>query len=468
MRLSRTHTPWMAALRASLVMLLVSGLGLSAFAYSTPVERSNPVRYSLGGQQSCVSPGDTIPSSFTLTNSGAPTTVTATVALPGGLLALPGTCAATVGSCSVINSATITFSATLGAGQAVTVNYLIQVGDLIPTGSTLCSNLTVIFGGGQPLTVPACVTVDCPPAGPGLIFPAASEVNDQKAGSVLIYNAYTSSATSPTSQNTRVNLTNTDPTRSAAVHLFFVDAATCMAADNFICLTPNQTTSFLASDVDPGTTGYIVAVASDLTTGCPINFNRLIGDAYVKFDSGHTANLGAEAISALAGGLPFCNQNSVTAVINFDGVSYNRIPRALALDNIPSRGDGNDTLLILNRIGGNLGTGAATLASIFGIFYNDAETGVSFTFNPGLCQFRSSVTNVFPRITPRFGQFVPSGRSGWLRLFSTIDQGILGAAINLNANAAGVAEAFNQGHNLHKLTLTSAANYIIPIFPPNC
>jgi len=28
--------------------------------------------------------------------------------------------------------------------------------------------------------------------------------------------------------------------------------------------------------------------------------------------------------------------------------------------------------------------------------------------------------------------------------------------------------AFNQGHNLRKLTVSSAAVYTIPVFPPNC
>ena len=90
-------------------------------------------------------------------------------------------------------------------------------------------------------------------------------------------------------------------------------------------------------------------------------------------------------------------------------------------------------MLILNRIGGDLKTNADTLTSLFGVFYNDTEVGLSFTFNPGVCQFRSSVTNNFPRITPRFETFVPAGRSGWLKLNSTNDQGILGAAINFNA-----------------------------------
>jgi hypothetical protein len=293
-------------------------------------------------------------------------------------------------------------------------------------------------------------------------------VSDQKAGSVLVYNFYSSSAASPNTQNTRISITNTNPTTPIGVHLFFVDGATCSIADVFLCLTKNQTASFLASDLDPGTTGYLVAVASDPTTGCPVNFNFLIGDEYVKLASGHAANLGAEAFSALAGGRVACDGNSVTATLAFDGVSYNRVPRTLAASSIPARADGNDTLLVVNRFGGNLATGAGTLFNLFGIFYDDAENALSFTFNPGTCQFRSSLSNNFPRLTPRFENFIPAGRSGWMRLYSTSDIGLLGAVLNYNPNATTNAGAFNQGRNLHKLTLTATQTLVIPIFPANC
>jgi hypothetical protein len=315
------------------------------------------------------------------------------------------------------------------------------------------------------------VTLTIPPTspvGPGAPFPSTSEVSDQKAGSVLVYNFYSSSAASPNTQNTRISITNTNPTAPIGVHLFFVDGATCSVADVFLCLTKNQTASFLASDLDPGTTGYLVAIASDPTTGCPVNFNFLIGDEYVKLASGHAANLGAEAFSALAGGRTACDGNSVTATLAFDGVSYNRVPRTLAASSIPARADGNDTLLVLNRFGGNLATGAGTLSNLFGIFYDDAENALSFTFNPGTCQFRSSLSNNFPRLTPRFENFIPAGRSGWMRLYSTSDIGLLGAVLNFNANAGTNAGAFNQGRNLHKLTLTATQTLVIPIFPANC
>jgi hypothetical protein len=356
----------------------------------------------------------------------------------------------------------------LPANATLTAQYLAQVVDA-PSGAAVKASSSATLNGLtiSPNPLVSSQTINCPAVGPGDLPNSKSPVSDQKAGSVLVYNLCTSSATGAGAQNTRIDLTNTHTALPARVHLFFVDGSSCSVADSYLCLTPNQTTSFLTSDVDPGTTGYIVAVAVD-AQGCPLDFNFLIGDEYVKLSTGHAANLGAEAVSALAGGLPPCNENSTTATLSFDGVSYNPLPRVLAMDNLQSRDDGNDTMLVLNRIGGNLTTGAATLSSIFGIFYNDAETGLSFTFSPNACQFRSSISNNFPRTTPRFESFVPSGRSGWLKLYSTSDQAILGAAINFNANAGSTAGAFNQGHNLHKLTLTTGASLTIPVFPPSC
>jgi hypothetical protein len=306
-------------------------------------------------------------------------------------------------------------------------------------------------------------------ADPGAAYPATSEVSDQKAGSVLFYNFYTSGATSGNTQNARVNITNTSSTSAAFVHLFFV-SSDCTVADSYICLTANQTASFLASDVDPGITGYIVAIAVDGVLGCPAAFNWLIGDVYVKTAT-HSANLGAEAYSALYSGvMPGCDANSSTAALAFTGTGtgYNQAARVLALSNIPSRADGNDTLLIVNRIGGSLATGAATTGTVFGLLYDDAENVFSFTLPAAGCQVRGSLSNTFPRTTPRFENVIPAGRTGWAKIWTSADNGISGAMINANANAAAQANAFNGGHNLHKLTLTGTSVLTIPIFPPSC
>ncbi len=426
----------------------------------------------------CTGPGNVLNVTASVTNPNAVTVnvdFSATPTVAGQLLVIGGSCTATgqlSGTCTTTAPTQVSFSGTLAAGQTITFTYRVQVADNVTSGTSVCMTSTASLN-SIPLTpIQACTTANCPAVGPGLLFSAAAgaaaEVSDQKAGSVLFYNIYSSSIAAPNAQNTRISITNTHPGLSIAVHLFFVDGATCSIADSLVCLTPNQTASFLASDIDPGTTGYIVAVASDLVTGCPVDFNYLIGDEYVKLSSGHAANLAAEGFAALAGGLPACNGLSVTALLSFDGVSYNRAPRVLAASNIPSRADGNDTLIVLNRFGGSLAAGASTLGSIFGILYDDAENPLSFTFTAGVCQFRSSLSSSFPRVAPRFEQFIPAGRSGWAKFYSQSDIAILGAQLNFNANAGTAANAFNQGHNLHKLTLTTAATLTIPIFPPNC
>ena len=445
---------------------LMTSIGPAAPS-NTAVLNVHDLRASVGDPLICTGSGGLVSVTATVTNGAATSQAASfTANLPANLLAVPGTCTASVGTCAVVNASTVTWMDTLAAGQTVTINYQAQIADGVTPGSQVCITSSATVGGAPAGSVTACTTPNCPPSGPGLPLAAVSPMSDQKVGSVLIYNVYTSSI-DPMRQNTRLSITNTEPTRPAFVHLFFVDGASCSVADSFLCLTPNQTATFLASDLDPGITGYAVAVATD-ATGCPINFNYLIGDEYVKFQSGHAANLGAEAISAIAGGLPVCDTNSSTAALAFDGVSYNAIPHVLAADNLPSRADGNDTMLIVNRIGGNLGTGAGTLGTLFGLFYDDQEIGASFQFTPGACQFRSSISNAFPRIAPRFEQFVPAGRSGWFKLWEPGLFGISGALINFNANATASAGAFNQGHNLHTLTSTNTASYVIPVFPPNC
>ncbi len=414
----------------------------------------------------CNGPGDVINGSVTLVNPTAfAQTGTVTVALPAGIVGLPGTCVSSIATCTT-TATTVSWSGTIPANTTLTITSQAQFANNVAAGTVLCTNTTAVFNGITG-TAQGCLTVNCPVVGPGGLPGPLDALSDQKAGSVLVYNLVSSSASNPASQNSRISITNVNPSRTAYVHLFFVDGSNCSVADSFLCLTPNQTAAFLHSDIDPGTTGYVVAVATD-RNGCPTNFNTLIGDEYVKLSSGHAANLGAEAIPALVGSAFACNAQSNQATLNFDGVMYGMLPRMLALSNFGSRLDGNNTLLVVNRIGGNLATGAATLGTLFGQLYDDAEKLYSFSLPASGCQLRGSLSDSFPRTTPRIDQVVSSGRSGWLKLAMGTDGAILGAALNANTNAASSGGAFNQGHNLHKLTLTTTASVTIPVFPPTC
>jgi hypothetical protein len=299
---------------------------------------------------------------------------------------------------------------------------------------------------------------------PGAPLPETSQLSDQKPGSLLIYPVYSSDATNPNRENTRISLTNADTAKTVCVHLFFADGNSCSVADSFLCLTPTQTTSFLMSDLDPGTMGYVVAVAVN-GDGCPIAYNKLLGDEYIKFSSGHQANLGAESYAALySGALPGCDDNATTAKLNLDGVQYNLTGKVLATSNVGSFADGNSPLLVLTRTGGNLAIGASSLGSLFGLFYDDTETSLSFQIGAGTCQLKRVISGDFPRTAPRLSQFIPAGRSGWFKVWMTGSGGMVGAILNANPNTDSTAGAFAGGHTLHKLTLTTDS-YTIPVFP---
>lgn len=427
----------------------------------------HPITISIADPVQCLGPGGVVGVTASVTNSsGSPQLVNFTATLPAGLSALPGSCMTSVGTCTVVNAGTVTVTANLAAAQMVTVKYQAAVGD-VRGGTQLCIDSVATFGAGSPVSVQACTRVNCPLLGEGDYFPSSSEISDQKAGSILVYPIYTSSASMPAQQNTMIHMTNVHPSQSVFTHLFFVDGGTCSIADQFVCLTAQQTVSFSAAELDPGTTGFLIAVAVD-QTGCPRNFNYLIGDLYVKFASGHMASVAAESISAMTGALPPCDDTSLTATLPFDGVIYSALPRVLAADNIPDRASGNDTVLVLNRIGGNLLGATAPLGNIFGLLFNDVEQSFSFSFNPGRCQLLSPLSNSFPRTTPNFESVIPRGRSGWMKFWGTDDVGILGVVINSNRNAATDPSAYNQGRNLHKLRLTYAPTLTMPIFPPTC
>lgn len=430
----------------------------------------------------CIGSGNLISVEVKLTNSGdgvqndnpGPEMV---ASLPVQLTGVAGSCSTTGGSCTV-GATQIEWNGTIQPGQSVTITYQVRVRQGVEPGTRFCTDIKVNYdtnsdGINESMTVvnncltancvpPPCSGPDCPDIGPGNPFPFDQNAvsGDDKPGSMLIFPFYISDPTGSNIQNTRINITNIEASRPAYLHLFFIDGTSCNVADNFICLTPNQTTSFLLSDFDPGVSGYIIALAVD-DTGRPTKFNFLIGDEYIKMSSGHSANLGAEAVAAV--NLPEFDPSNGKAVINLDGVMYTRLGRVVAADSIPSVADGNSTLLILDRIGGDLSISGSLIGPVFGLLYDDIERPFSFSFNQSSCQFRSVLSSSFPRSLPRFPEVVPAGRTGWMKLWMQNDGALVGATINSNSLALG----YRGGHNLHKLTLANTS-LTIPVFAPSC
>jgi Ca2+-binding RTX toxin-like protein len=427
-----------------------------------------------------------------LTNPlSVPVTGTYTTQVPLGLDVIPNSCVATVdgvptGTCTIQGlsarvfyqiygvartaaTQTVTWTGTLASGKTALIQFsVVLVANEPGIAITVTSSAQVTYtdpatNSTVQVTVPAVTItyqVTATPVGPGVNYPQVSAMSDQKAGSVLIYPVYTSSLNTAL-EDTRMTLTNVNPSTPVFVHLFFVDGATCTVADNYVRLTANQTMSFLMSDLDPQVRGYVVAVATS-ENGCPISFNWLVGESLVKFASGHQANLPAVAVAA-APGLPPCPPDAVTANLLFNGVNYNALPQVLAVSNVGSRMDLNETMLVINRIGGNLATQADRLEGMFGMLYDDVESVASFTIGRGGCQLVQTLGNEFPRVLPRYDQMIPGGRSGWMKIQSlTREQAIIGSAINYHQ---GGRAGFGSGHNLHVMSLTTEVVLTIPVFP---
>jgi len=341
------------------------------------------------------------------------------------------------------------------------MSHAMSIRRMIMVTSRYCSRLVLTLFA---LTVLAATAMA---ADPGTAYPAASEISDQKAGSILIYNLYTSSSTNP-AQNSRVSVTNTSGTNAAFVHMFMIDGATCSVADSFTCLTAQQTTTFLASEMDPGISGFIIMISVDGVLGCPNNANFLVGSVFVKFANGLHGNLGAEAVAAVADPPSQCDDSSQIATILFDGVNYNRLPLNLAVDNFPSPNDGYVSRVWVNRIGGSLLGQTASIGNLFGRLFNDAENGLSFTVTGG-CRATFEISDDGIRTTPPVSTHIPATTSGWITFSPTSPGvGITGCILTANPNAATARNAFNGGRNLHKLSFAPLTILIMPIFVPTC
>jgi hypothetical protein len=319
-----------------------------------------------------------------------------------------------------------------------------------------------------------------------------------KPGSLLFYDIYTSRIGDAT-ENTRMNITNTHPSRPVLVHFFFVRKSDCTLADAYICLTANQTFSFLASEYDPNETGFLFAVATN-AAGVPISHNYLIGDLYVKSAFGTTsyfqANLGAMAFSARklwdadanggAGALTDWNDGAAGLVWKFDPSRasvafgdyksdiqenlYDFVPNRLAVDNLQSIGNNNQTLMIIHSMQGTV-VQAGVIGSLAGQVFNDTEKGFSYQLRGFGCLETRLINDSLIRIPGTYSNVIPAGRTGWMYLQSPMNNtagmpnlGLLGATIVANPNAATDRGAFNGGHHMHFLQVKENPGFAIPVF----
>ncbi|MFN7927120.1 MAG: hypothetical protein U0Y68_04100, partial [Blastocatellia bacterium] len=419
-----------------------------------------PLAVKVGDPAVCLDPGGIIGVEATLTNiNAAPFASSWTATLPGNLTAVAGTCAVALtpptgnpGVCTIAaNGGSLSWNGTLAAGQTATFIYRTRLNNAVGNSTQLCIDNQGTVGNAM-TTLQYCFTVDCPVA-------ENVPVSDSKAGSGLVFPYYTS--TIGGASDTRLTISNISNEASTTanrtfVHLFFIDGTTCQQSDLFLCLTPNASFSFKASEYDPGNTGYVIAVAVD-AQGLPVNRNVLIGNAFVNTPT-LSDNYGAESFRANGQSFELYTQNGNTATLYFDHTGYDAVPRQFAVE-IQSPAEAAGQQVVTAGLSGNLLTAQVTGAAQVGTgqAFNEKEAFVSFQgWLTGTCQARATIAANSPRVTNGLSNLIKPGQAGTLKF--NIGGGV-GLLLTPRTNAwKGI-------RTLHK-TQTTTTTLTIPIFIP--
>jgi hypothetical protein len=285
--------------------------------------------------------------------------------------------------------------------------------------------------------------------------------SDQKAGSVRVFPYYTSDAAGNFSKSdTLITISNASNGAATAatgapnyqyLHLFFLNSD-CSPADTFVCLTPGGSLQIRASEYDPLTTGYLIAVAVD-EQGRPTQNNSFIGAAFVRDDvNGVIDSYGAEAFWKLGPGALQAGAVGSAALL-FDGVNYEGVGVQFAVQ-VQYPNQAEQTIVLASMSG-------------VGALYRDDEALASFqpSLGGGGCFVARPVTNANFRVVPGPLTNFLKDRSGHLRFnVSTPAVGLLlvkqGAANQAQRRFAGVRA-------LHR-TAANSATLTLPVFPPFC
>lgn len=293
---------------------------------------------------------------------------------------------------------------------------------------------------------------------------ATTIIGDQKPGSVLFFNRYTSNASNAAREDTTINLTNTNPTTTAYVRFFLINGATCQPTELQICLAPRETVSYLMSDLDPGVKGYIIAIATNLQ-GEPIQFNWMTGNSIIKqpasnITGSYSAFLSAVAIAKRKEG-KVANTNGLAELV-FDDVNYDRLPGQIAFDSVPSQaGATNSTVLAIYRPITDL-SGLTTSTSIQVTGWGQNNQGQVATSNGTLSSacYSDVLMGTFRLQPTPISQLLPSRTTGWFAASSTDLLPLLGAQFN--------SGEFNGGSNARPLSFTTEYKIKIPVSPVTC
>lgn len=276
-------------------------------------------------------------------------------------------------------------------------------------------------------------------------------LNDQKPGSILVFNKYTSNPIRQL-EDTYISITNVHAMYDIDLHMFFVDGSTGNIADLYLPLGPNQTRTFAASDVDPGVEGFMFAIAT--YGGIPTGFNYLVGEAALYEIDGFEATLPALAIGKMTSGDVNLNEDQ-TATMLFDGCMYERLPQVLAVPSFNSQVVFRTYVTLVSPPSSFL-SNQVSATKIAATVTND-RVQVAST-NLTMRRFRQLALAEI-RFNADLNLLVPANGTGWLKFQATEEQPLLGALFNKGPR-------FKGGRNLAAVSLLKKFALTVPTDPP--
>ena len=294
---------------------------------------------------------------------------------------------------------------------------------------------------------------------------SASLLGDQKPGSLLFFNRYTSNASNLLSEDTTINLTNAHPATSVFVRLFLINGATCEPQKMELCLAAQQTVSYQMSDLDPGIKGYVVAVATN-QLGEPIQFNWLSGNTIIRQSAANTSRPFTSMVSAIAvakrkEGELKPGQNNEAEMI-FDDVNYDRLPLQNAFDGVPSQVNAaNATIFAFYRPLPNLGGGpASATVQITGWGSNQLNQVVTSNGSVSTACYNDFAVSQIRLLPTPVAQLLPSGATAWFAASTANSQPLLGVQLN--------SGQFNSGGNARALSYAAEYRIKVPVSTVVC
>ncbi len=172
----------LGAIRGLTQGVLVAALLVPAAAFAIPtlelvVRDGKIISQQREPGEVCIGPGSFIDVRFTFENGDdMPASASFDTTLSAGLTAVPGTCSAPVGTCTIVTPSNVTWSGAIGAGRTETIFFRTRVGLDVLEDTQLCLSGNLTFGAEMAMfqeclatTSSAQCLVGAPQLGPGAL-----------------------------------------------------------------------------------------------------------------------------------------------------------------------------------------------------------------------------------------------------------------------------------------------------------